>query len=200
LIIEGVERDVDDTVRAEDDNETDEAPEDSALALCALPFISSVCNEFERTPDEDDKRNSRKEQYQRIDYLRNNLIEECVEFGREHLPYLNACGRSAAARGCIIAEGDGTSKDIHEAPDRDHYEEADETPEHEVLPFLLRIVGIGAKDERLECTPEEDDERYGEEDWDENVVDGVDNERTGIRDIVYCSHRNEWQRKRGKSS
>ena len=52
---ERAEREVDDAVRAEDDDEPDDAPHDGLFTLRTLRFISRMRDELKHSPDEEDK-------------------------------------------------------------------------------------------------------------------------------------------------
>ena len=71
--VEGAERDIDNAVRAEDDDESDNAPEDSALALLALALIPRPFDELEHAPEEEDERGGREKQDNRINNLHDDL-------------------------------------------------------------------------------------------------------------------------------
>lgn len=190
LEIERAERDVDDAVRAEDDDEPNETPHNRTLPFFTLRLVTRMRNELKHTPEEYNERDRRKKQDYRIDNLLDDFPEERVEY--DHLPAdLNACRRRAAGDAGIITEADGTGEDVHKAPNGDHHEEANKAPEHEVPSFFLRGVIIGAQNEGGECAPEEDDERDRKEDRDEDVVDSIDNKRTDVRDVIDCSERDE---------
>ena len=78
---EGGEDDIDDAVRAKDDDEPDEPPHNRASALLALRLVARMRDKFKYAPEKDDERHPRKQQYERIDDLRNNLPEKGVECG-----------------------------------------------------------------------------------------------------------------------
>ena len=71
--VEGTERDIDNTVRAKDDDESDNAPEDGALALLALALIPRPFDELEHAPEEEDERGGREKQDNRINNLHDDL-------------------------------------------------------------------------------------------------------------------------------
>src|SRR3989344_2503383 len=59
---------------------------------------------------------------------------------------VDASFRRAARGAGLIAEVDGADQDVHQAPDREHDDEADEAPEDELVPFRPRGVTRAADD------------------------------------------------------
>lgn len=78
--IEGAKCDIDDAVRAEDDDEPNETPHNRALPLFTLRFIARMRDELKHAPEEHDERDRCEKQDYRIDDLRNDLPEKCVEY------------------------------------------------------------------------------------------------------------------------
>ena len=201
---EGAERDINNAVCAEDDNKPDDAPHDGSLPFGSLRFIPRSLDEFKHAPKEEDKSRGREKQDKRIDYLYDDAPEKFVENGW-NLPYhllanLNACFWRTARRPGAVTEANRTRKDIHETPDGDHHEETNEAIEHETLALFFRLFRGGSYDKRLKDTPKEDDKGDGEEDGNEHVVDGIDNERAGVREVVDGGERDERQGEGGKRS
>lgn len=70
---ERTECDIDDAIRAEDDDETDDAPHDGAPPLLALTLVFRPFDELKHAPDEEDERRPSEKQDNRIDYLHYNF-------------------------------------------------------------------------------------------------------------------------------
>ncbi len=79
---------------------------------------------------------------------------------------------------------------VHNSEDDDHHHEADDGPEHQTLTLLTLALVSTAKDEVEEHTPNEDEECYSENEWDERAVD-EGNDSTGK-----CVDNSEASRKR----
>src|SRR3989344_2753873 len=116
------------------------------------------------------------------------------------LTYLEASLGRPARRARVIAELDGTHQDVHEAPERNHNEEADKTPEHECLPLFLSGIIPRSQNEGLEDTIEEDDEGHRKEDRHKHIVDDVDYEGASVREVVDGGEGDEGQGKSGDCS
>ena len=104
----------------------------------------------------------------------------------------NWCGRTV--------QTEGVRDDVYEPPERYHHDEGDDAPKNELMTlrdffwFAMREnVGLGdAIKKHNECDSEE--HRH------QDVIDSVDNERAGVREIVDCGERDERQSERGESS
>ena len=76
--IERAERDIDETVRAEYDDEPDKPPHNGQLPFFALRFIARMRDELEHAPEEHHERSRGEEQDEGIDDLLDDLREERV--------------------------------------------------------------------------------------------------------------------------
>ena len=77
--IERAERDIYNTVGAEDNHETNQSPENSALPFYSFRLFTRMSNEFEYTPQEHDERGCCEKQNNRVDYLRDNFAKKLIE-------------------------------------------------------------------------------------------------------------------------
>ncbi len=82
-------------------------------------------------------------------------------------------GREAWAVLCIEAEG--VREKVHDAPDGEHEEEADDAVHGELPSFLALLLVARARDEVLEHAPEEHDERNCEHERHQHAVDKPNN-------------------------
>lgn len=87
-----------------------------------------------------------------------------------------------------------TGKDMHEAPDRNHDEEANKAPQHELLTAFALLLIVTSLNEVLEDTPDEDDECESENDRHRNIVDKVDDDATRIERAVDLGECQIWKR------
>src|SRR3546814_12599412 len=58
---------------------------------------------------------------------------------------LHPCFRRTARRSGIVAETDSTGEDVHEPPDGNHHEKADESVEHQILSALFHFFRVCAE-------------------------------------------------------
>lgn len=193
--IEGTEREVQDPVDAKDDHETDESPHDRFPSLFALCLVTCVRDKLINPPEEDDKGRRRYNFNERIDYLRDNLVEKAIENRHLLLTDLHSCLWCPTCWTLIVTKRYCAGENIDETPDRDHHKEADESPEHEILASCFCLIRLCPSNEGEKCAPEEDDEGEREEDWDDDVVDNVDDEGTDVREVV---HRSEGDKREGE--
>src|SRR5690606_29473679 len=107
-----------------------------------------------------------------------------------------AARRQALAVIDAVVEVEGAAEDVHEAPDGYHHEEADDAPEHELLSGLALLLIMAARDEVLEHAPDEHDEREGEDERHEHVIDDVDEARTEVLDVRCVDLRGREERER----
>ena len=67
--VERAQSEIDDAVRAKDDDEPDKTPEERLSRLCPLRVIARMEDELKPTPDKEDERRSGEQEDNRVDYL-----------------------------------------------------------------------------------------------------------------------------------
>jgi len=111
----------------------------------------------------------------------------------------------AIGHGCLwqisrpfVLKANRTDKNIHEAPDGDHKEEANEAPDHKRLALLPLLFVAAASDEVHEDSPNEDNEGECEDDRNGNVVNETDKEGASILHAIHLLLRVNDSKRKGE--
>lgn len=117
--IESAQGDVNNPVRPEDDHQSYKTPDERLLPYCAFCRIACMHDKLEPAPKESNKRNCRKKQDNRIDYLYDNLTEKAIKRSEHRLitANINTSLWCAARHARVIAKADRTRENVDQAPD-----------------------------------------------------------------------------------
>jgi hypothetical protein len=120
----------------------------------------------------------------RIDRNEDASIELGIPCGKQISCLFGRIEGRQVRRPSILVEVERVRNEVHEAPDRHHDDESDDAPHNELLPFITLLLVRPARDKVIEHAPDEDEERYREQEWDEVDVDEPDDAREVLADSV----------------